>query len=53
VTRPLFPGEVLTIQMDLGNGPITVRSTSQPELLAYRYQPQIYYTHLYRIVKPE
>lgn len=48
-TCPLFPGEVLIVQMDLGNGPMMIRATSQPELLAYRYQPQIYYTHLYRV----
>lgn len=52
ITRPLFPGEVLNIQIDLGNGPVTIRATSQPELLAYRYQPQFYYTHLYRVVRP-
>ncbi len=52
-TRPLFPGEVLIVQMDLGSGPVTIRSTSQPELLAYRYQPQFYYTQLYRVTRPE
>ena len=48
-TIPLLPGEVLIVQMNLGNGPLTIRATSQPELLAYRYQRQIYYTHLYRV----
>lgn len=52
ITRPLFPGEVMTIQIDMGHGPVSIRATSQPELLAYRYQPQFYYTHLYRVIQP-
>lgn len=48
-TMPLFPGEILILQVPTPQGNLSIRSTSQPELMAYRYTPQYYETSLYRI----
>lgn len=49
-TIPLFPGEILILQVPTPQGTLQIRSTSQPELMAYRYTPQYYETSLYRVM---
>jgi hypothetical protein len=52
-TNPLFPGEILTVPVGSPGNSHFIRATSQPELMAYRYDRQYYSTTLFRVLPRE